>query len=36
MLKVSEPEGGGDLLGEEVVGHMVEEHLQDQVGEVYR
>ena len=27
---------GGSLLGEEVVGHMVSEHLADQLGEVYR
>ena len=27
---------GGSLLGEEVVGHMVNEHLADQLGEVYR
>lgn len=26
---------GGSLLGEEVVGHMVNEHLADQLGEVY-
>ena len=27
---------GGNLLGEEVVGHMVNEHLAEQLGEVYR
>ena len=27
---------GGSLLGEEVVGHMVNEHLAEQLGEVYR
>ena len=27
---------GGSLLGEEVVGHMVNEHLADQLGEEYR
>ena len=32
-LKVVE---GGSLLGEEVVGHMVNEHLAEQLGEVYR
>ena len=27
---------GGSLLGDEVVGHMVNEHLAEQLGEVYR
>ena len=27
---------GGSLLGEDVVGHMVNEHLAEQLGEVYR
>ena len=27
---------GGSLLGEEVVGHMVNEHLADELGEEYR
>ena len=35
MMKVQVGEGGS-LLGEDVVGHMVNEHLAEQLGEVYR